>query len=115
VGGDSLSLLGRARRPAPRARLGGARGAVRLSPRLSDPGAGSRAHETTEALLDWVQGQHNLPQLLTTYAFCGELALLRGEVESAQQWLELAGEQEVLGSMDLLEDPPITHARLLLT
>jgi hypothetical protein len=42
------------------------------------------------------------------------LALLRNEVESAEQWLELAGDQEVLGPMMFLEDPPTTKVRLLL-
>jgi LuxR family maltose regulon positive regulatory protein len=39
---------------------------------------------------------------------------LQDEVEQASQWLELAGEQEALGPMLFLEDPPITRARLLL-
>ena len=39
---------------------------------------------------------------------------MRGEVEAAAQWLELAVEQEVLGPMDLLEDAPFTRARMLL-
>ena len=51
---------------------------------------------------------------MTAYAFCGRLALLQGEVEEAAQWLELAGEQEVLGPMLFLEDPPVTCAWLLL-
>ncbi len=77
-------------------------------------GLGKKAQETRDALLEWVRDQHNLPQLLTSYAFCGELALMQDEVESAQQWLELAGEQKQLGPMRFLEDPPITTARLLL-
>jgi len=42
------------------------------------------------------------------------LALLQDEVEQAEQWLELAGEQAVLGPMMFLEDPPLTKAWLLL-
>ena len=77
-------------------------------------GMTTRAHETTEALLDWVQGQHSLPGLLTAYSFCGQLALVRGEVEEAAHWLELVGEQAVVGQDTFFEDPPITRARLLL-
>ncbi|MFL5592046.1 MAG: LuxR C-terminal-related transcriptional regulator [Ktedonobacteraceae bacterium] len=77
-------------------------------------GMTTRAHETTEALLDWLQGQHNLPRLLTAYSFCGQLALMRGEVEEAAQWLELVGEHAVAGQDTFFEDPPITRARLLL-
>src|SRR5205823_5111969 len=51
---------------------------------------------------------------MTAYAFCGRLALVQDEVEQAEQWLELAGEQAVLGPMMFLEDPPITKAWLLL-
>ena len=51
---------------------------------------------------------------MTAYAFCGRLALLQDEVEEASQWLEMAGEQEVLGPMMFLEDPPITRAWRLL-
>jgi LuxR family maltose regulon positive regulatory protein len=61
-----------------------------------------------------VQEEHNLRELMPAYAFQGHLALLQDEVETAAQWLELAGEQEVLGPMLFLEDPPITKARLLL-
>jgi LuxR family transcriptional regulator, maltose regulon positive regulatory protein len=71
------------------------------------------AQETVRALLEWVQGQHNMRELLTTYAFCGQLALLQDEVEEASRWLELAGDQEVAGPMLFLEDPPLTKARLL--
>ena len=77
-------------------------------------GLGSRAQETARALLEWVQEQHNIRELMTSYAFCGQLALLQDEVEQAEQWLELAGEQKVLGPMRFLEDPPITKAWLLL-
>jgi ATP/maltotriose-dependent transcriptional regulator MalT len=77
-------------------------------------GLGTRAKETARALLEWMQEQHNMPQLMTAYAFCGRLALLQNEVESAAQWLEMAGEQEVLGPMMYLEDPPITKAWMLL-
>jgi LuxR family maltose regulon positive regulatory protein len=77
-------------------------------------GLSTRAQETARALLEWVQGEHNLRQLLTAYAFCGQLALLQDEVESAEQWLEMAGDQEVPGPMMFLEDPPITKAWMLL-
>ncbi len=77
-------------------------------------GMSSQAQETARALLELVQGQNNIRELLTTYAFCGWLALLQNEVESAEQWLELAGDQEALGSMMFFEDPPITKAHLLL-
>jgi len=74
----------------------------------------AQAQETARALLELMQRQHNIPELLTTYAFCGWLALFQNEVESAEQWLELAGDQEALGPMMFLEDPPITKAHLLL-
>jgi LuxR family maltose regulon positive regulatory protein len=77
-------------------------------------GMSAQAQETTRALLELMQGQNNIPELLTSYAFCGWLALLQNEVEEASQWLELAGDQEVLGPMMFLEDPPITKAHLLL-
>jgi LuxR family maltose regulon positive regulatory protein len=77
-------------------------------------GLGSRAQETARTLLEWVQHQHNLPQLMTAYAFCGHLALVQDEVEEASQWLELAGEQAVLGPMAFFEDPPVTTAWMLL-
>jgi len=77
-------------------------------------GLGTRAQETARGLLAWVQEQHNMRELMTAYAFCGQLALLQNEVESAEQWLEMAGEQEVLGPMLFFKDPPITQARLLL-
>ena len=77
-------------------------------------GLGTRAQETARALLEWVQEQHNMRELLSAYAFSGQLALLQDEVEGASPWLELAGEQEVLGPMWFLEDPPITTAWMLL-
>ncbi len=73
-----------------------------------------QAQETARALLELVQGQHNTRELMTAYAFCGQLALLQDEVEQASQWLEMAGEQEVAGPMLFLEDPLITAAHLLL-
>jgi LuxR family transcriptional regulator, maltose regulon positive regulatory protein len=76
---------------------------------------GIQAQETTRALLEWVQGQNNIRDLMTAYAFCGHLALLQNEVESAEQWLEMAGNQDVpVGPMIFLEDPPITKVCLLL-
>jgi LuxR family transcriptional regulator, maltose regulon positive regulatory protein len=77
-------------------------------------GFGPQAQETTRALRELVQSEHNMHGLMTVYAFCAWLALLQDEVEEASQWLELAGEQEVLGPMMFFEDPPITKARLLL-
>jgi len=78
-------------------------------------GLGTQAQETAHSLLAWVQEQHNMPELMTTYAFCGRLALLQNEVESAEPWLEMAGEQDVLaGPMLFIEDPPITKAWMLL-
>jgi len=73
-----------------------------------------QAQETTDGLLKLVQEEHNLGEIMTAYAFCGQLALLQGEVESAEQWLELSGEQEVLDPMIFFEAPTITKARLLL-
>jgi LuxR family maltose regulon positive regulatory protein len=77
-------------------------------------GMSTQARDTAFALLELVQGQNNMRELMTAYAFCGRLGLLQNEVEEASQWLEMAGEQEVLGPMMFLEDPPITKARLLL-
>jgi LuxR family maltose regulon positive regulatory protein len=74
----------------------------------------TQAQETARTMLEWVQEQHNLPQLLTAYVFCGRLALVQDEVEEAGQWLEMAGEQEVRGPMMFFEDPPITRAWMLL-
>jgi LuxR family maltose regulon positive regulatory protein len=77
-------------------------------------GLGKEAQESMQALLDWAQEQHNLPQLLTAYAFFGRLALGQDDVEKASQWLELAGEQEGLGPMLFFEDPTLTRAWMLL-
>jgi LuxR family transcriptional regulator, maltose regulon positive regulatory protein len=77
-------------------------------------GLGREAQESMGDLLALVQEQHNLSEITTAYAFCGELALLQDEVESAQQWLELAGEQVVQEPMTFLVDRPITTARLWL-
>ena len=77
-------------------------------------GLGSQTQETARSLLEWVQDQHNMPELMMVYAFCGRLALLQDDVEAAEQWLEMAGEQEVLGPMLFFEDPPITKAWMLL-
>jgi LuxR family transcriptional regulator, maltose regulon positive regulatory protein len=77
-------------------------------------GMSNQVQDTTRVLLECVQGQNNIRELMTAYAFCGRLALLQNEVESAEQWLEMAGKQEVLGPMLFLEDPPITMARLQL-
>jgi ATP/maltotriose-dependent transcriptional regulator MalT len=77
-------------------------------------GLGTQAQETARTLLELAQEQHNIRELMTAYAFSGRLALLQGEVERAGQWLELAGEQEVLGPMLFFEDPPITTVWMLL-
>ena len=77
-------------------------------------GMSTQAQETARAMLELVRGQNNMRELLTTYAFCGWLALLQNEVESAEQWLQMAGDHEVLGPMMFFEDPPITKAYLLL-
>ncbi len=77
-------------------------------------GLGTQAQETARTLLALVQEQHNIRELMMAYAFCGRLALLQDEEEQAEQWLEMAGEQEVLGPMMFLEDLPITTAWLLL-
>jgi LuxR family maltose regulon positive regulatory protein len=77
-------------------------------------GLGAKAQETARTLLEWVQREHNMPQLMTAYAFQGQLALLQDEVEEASQWLEMAGEQEMLGPMMFFVAPPITTAWMLL-
>jgi LuxR family maltose regulon positive regulatory protein len=77
-------------------------------------GLGPQGQETARALLELMQGEHNMRDLMTAYAFQGQLALLRDKGEEASQWLEMAGEQAVLGPMTSLEVPPITQARLLL-
>jgi LuxR family transcriptional regulator, maltose regulon positive regulatory protein len=74
----------------------------------------SQAQESARALLELVQEQHNMEDLMTAYAFCGRIALMQDDVEQAEQWLEMAGEQEVRGPMMFLEAPPITKAWLLL-
>jgi LuxR family maltose regulon positive regulatory protein len=77
-------------------------------------GLGEKAQEAARTMLKWVQEQHNMSELKTAYAFCAQLALLQDKMEQASQWLELAGEQRMLGPMRFLEDPPITRAYLLL-
>jgi LuxR family transcriptional regulator, maltose regulon positive regulatory protein len=78
-------------------------------------GLSTQAQETARALLEWVQGHNNMRELMTAYAFCGHLTLLQNKVESAEQWLEMAGNQDVpVGPMIFLEDQPITKVRLLL-
>ncbi len=78
-------------------------------------GSGTHTQETARTLRELVQGQHTIRELGAAFAFCGQLALLQNKLEEASQWLELAGEQEVLGPMLFLEDPPITSVRLLLS
>ena len=77
-------------------------------------GLDTKARETANTLLEFVQEQHSQPELMVAHAFCGRLALLQNEVEQASQWLEMAGEQDVRGPMFFLEDPPVTRVRLLL-
>jgi LuxR family maltose regulon positive regulatory protein len=77
-------------------------------------GLEGQAQETIRTLIELVQEQHNMEGLMTAYAFCGRLALLRDDEEQAEQWLVMAGEQEVRGPMPFLEDPPVTKAWLLL-
>ncbi len=78
-------------------------------------GLGKEARGTARALLAWMQEQHNMSGLMWAYAFLGRLALLQDDVEEASRLLELAGEQEVWGSMLFLVDQPITKVRLLFT
>ncbi|HEY6411923.1 MAG TPA: LuxR C-terminal-related transcriptional regulator [Ktedonobacteraceae bacterium] len=77
-------------------------------------GLGAQARETALTSLEFAQQRHSLSELMVAYAFCGRLALLQNEVEQAQQWLEMAGEQEVRGPMFFLVDPPVTAVRMLL-
>ena len=77
-------------------------------------GLGIQVQETARTLIELVQEQHNMRELMAAFAFRGRLALLQNEVEEADQWLELAGEQDVRGPMFFLEDPPMTKVRLLL-
>ena len=77
-------------------------------------GLTTQAQETARDLLELMQEQQNMHELLTVYAFCGRLALLQDDVEAAEQWLEMAGEQAVQGPILFFEDPPITQACLLL-
>src|SRR6266566_2787047 len=77
-------------------------------------GLDAQAQEAARTLLESVREQHNIDDLMTAYAFCGRIALKQDEGEQAEQWLEMAGEQEVRGPMMFLEDPPITRAWLLL-
>jgi ATP/maltotriose-dependent transcriptional regulator MalT len=73
------------------------------------------AQETARALLALMQEQRSMGGLMAAYSFLARLALLQGEVEEASRWLELAGVQQVWGSMLFLEDQPLTEVRLLLT
>ncbi len=78
-------------------------------------GLSTQAKQAAQAMLRWVEEQHNLEELKAAYAFCAQLALLQDEVEQASQWCELAGGQELLCPMRFLEDPPSTKAYLLLS
>ncbi len=78
-------------------------------------GSGIKAQKIARALIELVQEEHNMRHLMTAYAFCGRLALLQNDVETAEQWLEMAGDQVLLmGPMASFEIPAITKARLLL-
>jgi LuxR family maltose regulon positive regulatory protein len=77
-------------------------------------GLSNQAQDTTRTLLAWVQEQHNVRDLMMAYTYQGQLALLQGEVESAEQWIEMAGEQAVQGPMIFIEEVPITQAWMLL-
>jgi LuxR family transcriptional regulator, maltose regulon positive regulatory protein len=77
-------------------------------------GLGTKAQETARALLNLVQEQHNMRDLMWAYSFCGQLALLQDELESAEPWFELAGDQEGPGQMMSFENPLLTKVRLLL-
>jgi LuxR family maltose regulon positive regulatory protein len=77
-------------------------------------GLSNQAQDTTRTLLEWVQEQHNIQELLTAHAYQGQLALLQGEVESAEQWIEMAGDQVIQGPMIFIEEVSITRAWMLL-
>jgi LuxR family maltose regulon positive regulatory protein len=77
-------------------------------------GLPARAKETTDALLESLREQNNICALLGAYSFQGQLALLQDEVESAEQWVEMVGEQWMAGPMNSFEVPPITKAWTLL-
>ena len=55
-----------------------------------------------------------MDDLMTAYAFCGRIALMQDDGEQAEQWLEMAGEQEARGPMPFLDDQTITTSWLLL-
>src|SRR5258708_28906374 len=74
----------------------------------------NRVKETTDTLLELLQGQNNICDLLAAYSFQGQLALLQDEVDSAEQWIEMVGGHWALGSMISFEVPPITKAHMLL-
>jgi len=77
-------------------------------------GLDAQAQEAAHTLLELVRKHHNMDELMTAYAFCGRMALVQEDIEQAEQWLEMVGEQEVRGPMVFLEDPPVTKAWLLL-
>jgi LuxR family maltose regulon positive regulatory protein len=78
-------------------------------------GLHTQAKETTDALLEFVQRRNSISSLMPIYAFQGQLALLRDDVESAERWVEMAGEQWALSPLVSFAIPPITKAHLLLT
>ncbi|HZU66429.1 MAG TPA: LuxR C-terminal-related transcriptional regulator [Ktedonobacteraceae bacterium] len=77
-------------------------------------GLSSQARETTDALLESLQGQNDICALIRAYSFRGHLALLQDEMEPAEQWIEMVGELSIQGLMISIEEPTITKAQLLL-
>jgi LuxR family maltose regulon positive regulatory protein len=77
-------------------------------------GLSVQAQDTTRTLLEWMQEQQNVEELMLAYSSQGRLALLQGEIESAEQWIEMAGDQAVQGPMIFIEDAPTTRAWMLL-
>jgi tetratricopeptide (TPR) repeat protein len=78
-------------------------------------GLDTEAQKVVRELLGFVQEQQSQRDLLVAYAFCGQMTLILGWVESAESWLRAAGKQEELvGPMTSLEVPLITHVWMLL-
>ena len=72
-------------------------------------GLGTQAQETARALLAWVQEQHNMPQLMMAYAFCGQLALLQNEVEEPRSGLRWQGSKRCRARCRSLRTP-LSHS-----
>jgi ATP/maltotriose-dependent transcriptional regulator MalT len=77
-------------------------------------GLPARAKETMDTLLESLRKQNDICALLGAYSFQGQLALLQDEVELAEQWVEMVGEQWMTGPMTSFEVPLITKAWTLL-